>query len=103
MTREELVGRFPEIPQDLHTETSLETFAQVFDRYLVSAAKPSACSDDWNPENRAYMKLVGPMDIYRYGLSTRERVLQQIDELIGAYKASPDEFEREMMLEATDK
>lgn len=101
MTAAELVQRFPEIPTDLHTETSLETFAEVFDAYLKTAAKPSACSSDWTAENRAYMKLIGPMDIYRYGLSTRERVLAQLDEMIDAFRTSADAFENEMLTEST--
>ena len=96
MTTGELVARFPEIPADLHNEGSLGRFAEQFDVHLRTATKPSACSADWTPENRAYMKLIGPMDIYRYGLSSRARVLDQVGEMIAAHEASAQTFEDEM-------
>ena len=100
MTVSELVERFPEIPGDLRTETSLEQFGELFNGFLRTAAKPSACAADWTPENRAYMKLIGPMDIYRYGLSTKERVLDQMREMMDAFEASADAFEDEMFAQA---
>lgn len=96
MTVSELVSRFPEIPGDLHCEVVLETFAETFDGYLATAAKPSACSSDWTPENCAYMKLVGPVDIYRYGLSDRDKVVGQLQTLVSEYEASTDAFEASM-------
>ena len=96
MTADELVVRFPEIPSDLHDEPILVDFATVFDTYLQSAAKPSACSTDRSPENQAYMKLIAPMDIYRYGLTSREKVIAQLAELVQAYAVSADQFEDAM-------
>jgi hypothetical protein len=96
VTTDELFARFPEIPADLRSETAIATFGELFDGYLQTASKPSACSDDWADDNRAYMKLIGPMDIYRYGLSTRERVIEQVDEMITAFGDSPGSFEDEM-------
>lgn len=92
MTVEELIAHFPEIPADLHAEPVLSRFADCFGDVLATASKPSACSEDHTPDNRAYMKLVGPMGIYGYGLSTREKVLGQIEELLAAYEADPSTF-----------
>ena len=96
MTVDELVIRFPEIPSDLHADPILADFAKVFDPYLQSAAKPSACSTDRSPENQAYMKLIGPMDIYRYGLTSREKVTAQLAGFLEAYAVSSDQFEDAM-------
>lgn len=90
MTLAELVTRFPEIPQDLHSEPILAQFAQVFDELLQQASKPSACTQDHTPEHKYYLKLIGPMDIYRYGLFTRERVLDEVQKLLDAQAQSPD-------------
>ena len=90
MTVAELVTRFPEIPQDLHREPILAQFADVFDELLQQASKPSACTKDHTPAHKYYLKLVGPMDIYRYGLYTRERVLNEVQKLLDAQAQSPD-------------
>ena len=96
MTVSELVSRFPEIPEDLHAEPVLEIFAQKFDVYLTTVTKPSACSTDRTASNQGYMTLVAPMDIYRYGLSTQERVIEQLTELIREFDASVEAFEDRM-------
>ena len=82
MTAKELVTRFPEIPADLHAEPVLAQLAERFGSVLETATKPSACSQDHTIENRAYLALIGPMDIYRYGLSTREKVIGQMASLL---------------------
>lgn len=92
MTVEELVARFPEIPADLHGETVLAEFAQAFDAPLRSAQKPSACSKAHDASNHYYLKLVGPMDIYRYGLYKREKVLGILEDLVRGYRADPEGF-----------
>jgi hypothetical protein len=96
MTLPELTTRFPEIPTDLHDERVLQAFAATFDAYLPTAAKPSACSTDRTPENQAYMTLVAPLDIYRYGLSSKERVIDQLNGLIHEYESSVEAFEGRM-------
>jgi hypothetical protein len=96
MTLPELTARFPEIPADLHEEPILEAFADTFNLYLPTAAKPSACSTDRTPENDAYMTLIAPLDIYRYGLSSRERVVEQLTDLISEYAGSVEGFEGRM-------
>jgi hypothetical protein len=92
MTVSELVTRFPEIPQDLHAEPVLAQFADVFDGLLIQASKPSACTREHTSEHKYYLKLVGPMDIYRYGLFTRERVLNEIQKLLDTHRQNPDTF-----------
>jgi hypothetical protein len=42
------------------------------------------------------MKLIGPMDIYRYGLTSREKVTAQLAEFLEAYAVSSDQFEDAM-------
>ena len=96
MTVAELTTQFPEIPADPHAEPILSEFARSFDSFLRTAAKPSACSTDRTPENQAYMKLIAPMDIYRYGLASKEKVIGQLTELVEAYAAAPDPFEDAM-------
>ncbi len=92
MTVQELVGRFPEIPADLHSDPLVAEFAETFGGLLQAADKPSACSTEHDAGNHYYLKLVGPMDIYRYGLYTRERVLGEIQALLDRYRADPDGF-----------
>jgi hypothetical protein len=92
MTVDELFARFPEIPADLHGEPLLAEFAETFDRLLQLAQKPSACAEQHDRGNQYYLKLVGPMDIYRYGLFTRERVLEEIQTYLVAYQADPEAF-----------
>lgn len=92
MTVQELVTRFPEIPQDLHGEPALAQFANVFHDLLLVANKPSACAEEHSEANKYYLKLVGPMDIYRYGLFTRDRVLTEIQKLLEAHAQNPDTF-----------
>jgi len=97
VTAEEFVGRFSEIPPDIHGEATLTRFAEVFGDHLSTAVKPSACSTDWTAENRAYMKLVSPIGVYGLGLSSRERILSQLDEMITAYESSAEAFVQEML------
>ena len=99
MTALELVTRFPEIPDDLHAEPILEQFATVFDGLLSQASKPSACTTDHTAVHKYYLKLVGPMDIYRYGLFTRERVLSEIQKLLDTQHQNPDTFAAVLLAE----
>ena len=97
MTVQELAGRFPEIPEDLHTEQLVVEFAEAFDDLLRVANKPSACSTQHDAGNHYYLKLVGPMDIYRYGLYTREKVLGEIQGLLDRCKANPGTFAESLL------
>lgn len=92
MTVQELISRFPEIPTDLHGEPLLTEYAEAFGGLLQIASKPSACSTQYDAGNHYYLKLVGPMDIYRYGLSTKENVLTLLQDLLNQHKNNPGGF-----------
>ena len=92
MTVEELVAAFPEIPKDLHDEPLLAQFAETFGDLLRVARDPSACSSQHEAGNHYYLKLVGPMKIYMYGLSTKDKVLTKIQELLDQHAGDPEGF-----------
>jgi hypothetical protein len=92
MTVDELYGRFGEIPADLREEPVLERFAAAFDDLLRVARAPSPCATGHDAANHYYLKLVGPLSIYGYGLSTREKVLGQLQELLDRRDADPEGF-----------
>lgn len=92
MTVQELIARFPEIPKDLHQEPLLAEFAQAFGEQLRIARNPSACAREYDAGNHYYLKLVGPMRLYMYRLSTREKVLKQLQEMLDRYRADPAGF-----------
>jgi hypothetical protein len=92
MTLEELAARFPEIPASLHAEPALSTFADSFADLLRAARRPSACSTAHDAANHYYLKLVGPLAIHGYGLSSREKVVAQMQGLLEAQAADPDGF-----------
>ena len=92
MTVHELTARFPEIPADLHQEPLLAQLAEAWGDLLRVAQKPSACSTQHDPRNQYYLKLIGPMSIYQYGLTTKEEVLAELHDLLARYHADPSGF-----------
>jgi hypothetical protein len=92
MTVDELVARFPEIPSDLHDEPALAELAARCGDLLAVAQKPSNCTVQYAAGNHYYMKLVGPLAIYGYGLAKREKVVQQLEELVARHRADPGGF-----------
>jgi hypothetical protein len=92
VTVEELTARFPEIPADLRSEPALMRFAEVFADLLRAARCPSPCSTDHDRSNHYYLKLIGPLSIYGYGLATRESVLADIEAMIAGHEADPAAF-----------
>jgi hypothetical protein len=92
MTVQELVCRFPEIPQDLHSEPLLAQFAEAFGDLLQVAQNPSNCAAQYEAHHHYYLKLIGPIKVYMYGLSKREKVLRQLQELLDRYHADPAGF-----------
>ena len=92
MTVHELVARFPEIPQDLQGEPLLADYTQAFGDQLRIARNPGACSASYDAANHYYLKLVSPIRLYMYKLSTREKVLKQLQELLDQYRADPVGF-----------
>ena len=87
MNVQELIARFPEIPEDLHEEEVMARFAEVFGEPLSIAQKPSACSTEHDAGNHYYMKLINPIGIYRLGLMKREMLLSQIAGLVEKQQA----------------
>ncbi len=92
MTVQDLMARFPAIPRSLHDEPLLTRFAAAFSSLLVVAQQPSACSTSHSAENHYYLNLVGPLAIHGYGLSSREKVLGQIQELLDRQAADAEGF-----------
>lgn len=92
MNVQELVARFPEIPPDLHAEPLLAQYAEAFGDQLRMARNPGACSAQHDAANHYYLKLIGPIRLYWYKLSTREKVLKQLQELLDQYRADPAGF-----------
>ena len=92
MTVQELVQRFPEIPRDLHAEPLLAQFAETLGDFLRVAQNPSNCAAQYEASHHYYLKLIGPLKLYMYGLSSREKVLQQLQELLNRHHTDPTGF-----------
>ena len=93
MDVQELISRFPEIPEVLHEKPVLKRYAEVLGDLLRTAWKPSACSaDQQTAENVVYMKLIAPMGILAYGLSAPEKTVTQLEALLEAYRPHPEKF-----------
>lgn len=98
MDVQELITRFPEIPEVLHEKPVLKRYAEVFGDLLRTAWKPSACSaDEQTAENVVYMKLIAPMGILAYGLSAPEKTVTQLEALLEAYRPDPEKFLAELI------
>ncbi len=83
---------FPEIPGDLAGEPQIARFADVFEALLLQAKQPSPCATERTAAHHYYLKLIGPLSIYGFGLATRERALAQIQDLLDRYEADPAAF-----------
>ncbi|HKQ61270.1 MAG TPA: hypothetical protein VJS92_08250 [Candidatus Polarisedimenticolaceae bacterium] len=94
MTVDELLQRFPEIPRDLAGEPVLARFAVAFAPQLRAARNPSACSGRHNAENHYYLKLIGPLAIYNYGLQTRAQAVAELEALLRQHAEDPAGFVR---------
>lgn len=92
MTVQDLMARFPAIPSGLCDEPLLARFATAFAELLLLAQQPSPCSTAHSAENHYYLNLVGPLAIHGYGLSSREKVLGQIQELLDRQAADAEGF-----------
>lgn len=101
MTVQELILMFPEIPPDLHDEPLLSQFAETFGALLQVAQNPGPCSGEYSPGNHYYLKLLGSMRIYMYGLSTKEKVLTKIQEQLDQHQADPDGFAESLLTSDT--
>ena len=97
MTVDELLARFPQIPADLREEPVLGMFADTFGDHLLGAEKPSACAADHTAENLIYLKLLGPVDIHAFGLFSRDRLIQELDNMVKEHGKDPEEFVSKML------
>ncbi len=101
MTVQELVSRFPEISQDLHDEPVLAQCAEAFGDLLQVAQNPGACSGEYDSGHHYYLKLMGPIRLYMYGLSSREKVLGQLQDLLDRFHANPVGFAASLLPSST--
>lgn len=99
MRVDELLARFPEIPRDLADEPLLAEFAEACGDMLRVARKPSACAVQHEPANHFYLKLVGPLAYYGYGLASRERVLEDLGKILQRHREDPDGFAASLLPE----
>lgn len=99
MTSRELIARFPEVSADLADEPLLARFADTFGDLLAVARKPSNCSTGHDAANHYYLALIGPLSYYRYGLATRERVVEDLQKLLDRHAADPDGFAASLLPE----
>ncbi len=101
MTITELWARFPEIPAELRGEPTLGEFAATFSNLLAVAQKPGNCSTGYDPGNHFYVKLISPITYLNYGLATRERVVQDMRDLLDAHAANPEGFAASLLPDDT--
>lgn len=92
MKVDELFARFPEIPVDLRDEPVLAELAAACGDLLAVAQRPSNCSTGHDAGNHFYLKLIGPISFYGYGLATRERVVEDLQTLLAQRHADPEGF-----------
>jgi len=92
MTVQELVARFPEVSADLCDEPLVAQYADTFGAFLQEAENPGACSGAYGPENRYYLKLMGPVRLHMYGLATKEKTLAKLQALLDQYAADARGF-----------
>ena len=98
MTVQQLMMMFPEVPAELQDEPLLAQYADTFENLLRVAQNPGACSADYTPENHYYLKLIGPFRLLMYGLSTKEKVLSQLQERLDQHQADPDGFAQTLVM-----
>ncbi len=92
MTVQEFASRFPEVSADLCDEPLLAQFAATFGTFLREAENPGACSGAYSPGNHYYIKLMGPIRLHMYGLSTREKTIGKLQQLLDQHAADAQGF-----------
>ncbi|ETW98333.1 MAG: hypothetical protein ETSY1_19115 [Candidatus Entotheonella factor] len=92
MTSQQLILRFPEIKDDLYDEPLLAQYAETFGDLLQQAENPGACSADYSPGNLYYLKLMGQIRLHMYGLVSKEKVLDHMQDLLDRHAADPEGF-----------
>lgn len=98
MNAQQLVARFPQIPQIVYGHPVLEQLASTFGEYLQTAHKPSNCSSNQlTRDHHVYMKLIAPLEVLQYGFIKPETNLAKLEGYIAAYQADRDAFLAEMI------
>jgi len=97
MTVQEFIQSFPEIPRDFQNELLLEEYVKTFGDYLKVARNPSNCSTQHSMENHYYLKLVSPIVVFRYGFTSKEKVLSNLQALLSRFQADPDGFVKSLL------
>ena len=93
MTIDELLARFPEVPQDLRDEPVLAEYAAAFGPLLRLARKPSPCmGQGGDMEHHVYTRLVNDLAIYGIGLARRERTVARLLATLEQYRKQPATF-----------
>jgi hypothetical protein len=93
MTVDELLARFPEVPQDLRDEPVLAEYAAAFGALLRLARKPSPCmGQGGDMEHQFYTRLVNDLAIYGVGLARRDRTLARLQSTLDAQRKQPVTF-----------
>ena len=93
MTVDELLARFPEVPQDLRAEPVLAEYAAAFGPLLRLATKPSPCvGQGGDLPHHLYTRLVNDLAIYGMGLARRERTLARLQATLDAHRKQPATF-----------
>ncbi|MED5579489.1 MAG: hypothetical protein VX794_05595 [Nitrospinota bacterium] len=101
MAVQEIVSRFPEIPDDLKEEPVFIAYANAFSDQLLRAQKPSNCSVDYDATNHYFMKLVNPIGIYKIGLMKKELLLAQLQSMTEEFEKDPQTFLASLIPENT--
>ena len=92
MTVQEFASRFPEVSADLCDEPLLAQYAETFGTFLQEAENPGACSGAYSPGNLYYLKLMSAIRLHMYGLSTKEKTLDKLQELLDQHAADSQGF-----------
>ncbi len=97
MTVQQLILRFPEIKDDLHDEPELAQFAETFGRQLQQAENPGACSADFTPGNLYYLKLMGQLRLNMYGLVSKDKAIEHMQDMLDRHAADPEGFTESLL------
>lgn len=93
MTVDELLARFPEVPQDLRDEPVLAEYGAAFGALLRLARKPSPCmGQGGDMEHQFYTRLVNDLAIYGVGLARRDQTLARLQSTLDAQRKQPVTF-----------
>tara|TARA_B100000686_G_C16804370_1_gene988805 strand:- start:3660 stop:3998 length:339 start_codon:yes stop_codon:yes gene_type:complete len=101
MLVQEIVSRFPEIPDDLKEEPVFVAYVNAFSEQLLVAQKPSNCSVEYGAPNHYFMKFINPIGIYKIGLMKKELLLSQLQSMMEEFEKDPQGFLSSLVPENT--